>query len=580
MLVLYARHRCTCCALLCARPCPHRPAAASPVILILGDSISAGYGLPDRRRLGHAVAAAARRAALSATASSMPASAATPPRAAARGSTRCWRSTARRSPSSSSAATTACAEAASTRCATNLDAMAPAAQKAGSRVLLVGMRMPPNYGAAYVRALRRELCGRCQRAQDRAGPVSVRRLRRQRSDVPARSHPSGAGGAAEAARQRVAVAEAAARRARQGRMSERRDRAAARRRRRAAPASRPHRRAQPGRVRARPRARRDATIRCSTTSSAPRSARCTRPRPSRRAGWARRWSRATSRACSRPTSPSKPRDWRPLVYCWRGGQRSRALAHVLNEIGWRAMQLDGGYRAYRRHVVARLEVLPARFAFVVVCGLTGSGKSRLLGALADAGAQTLDLEALARHRGSLLGGIPGHAAALAEKLRKRDLHDRLEHPRPRASGVRRIRKPARRRVQLPDALLAAHARRPRRHAAHAARATHRAAQVRTTRTSSPIRRCSSSSACARWSPLHGKATLARWDALAASGDWDALIGELLEPHYDPLYGRSMARHFPAAEPERRVDVRDPIAGGLCRAGCRCACRKRRLQDRR
>src|SRR6266545_7914698 len=102
----------------------------------------------------------------------------------------------------------------------------------------------------------------------------------------------------------------------------------------------------------------------------------------------------------------KPHDWAPVVYCWRGGQRSRSLAHMLNEIGWRAVQLDGGYRAYRRHVMAELETLPARFAFRVICGLTGSGKSRLLAALAAEGAQTLDLETLARHRGSLLGDRP------------------------------------------------------------------------------------------------------------------------------------------------------------------------------
>jgi tRNA 2-selenouridine synthase len=105
----------------------------------------------------------------------------------------------------------------------------------------------------------------------------------------------------------------------------------------------------------------------------------------------------------------KPRGWRPLIYCWRGGQRSRALAHIMNEIGWRAMQLDGGYRAYRRHVVAGLDALPPRFDFVVVCGLTGSGKSRLIASLKSIGAQTLDLEALACHRGSLLGGVPGIA---------------------------------------------------------------------------------------------------------------------------------------------------------------------------
>jgi len=101
------------------------------------------------------------------------------------------------------------------------------------------------------------------------------------------------------------------------------------------------------------------------------------------------------------------REWQPLVYCWRGGQRSRALVQVMHEVGWRAVQLEGGYRAYRRHVVAELERAPRRLDFVVICGLTGSGKSRLLAALAAAGAQTLDLEGIARHRGSLLGDLPG-----------------------------------------------------------------------------------------------------------------------------------------------------------------------------
>jgi tRNA 2-selenouridine synthase len=101
----------------------------------------------------------------------------------------------------------------------------------------------------------------------------------------------------------------------------------------------------------------------------------------------------------------KPRSWAPLVYCWRGGQRSRALTHVLNEIGFHAVQLDGGYRSYRRYVVERLVTLPLQYRYVVVCGLTGSGKSRLLAALGAEGAQTLDLEGLARHRGSLLGDL-------------------------------------------------------------------------------------------------------------------------------------------------------------------------------
>src|SRR5712691_5121015 len=79
--------------------------------------------------------------------------------------------------------------------------------------------------------------------------------------------------------------------------------------------------------------------------------------------------------------------WRPLVYCWRGGQRSAAMAHVLHQVGWEAATLEGGYRAYRREVIAQLDSTPQGFRFQVVCGATGSGKSRLLAALAARGAQ-------------------------------------------------------------------------------------------------------------------------------------------------------------------------------------------------
>src|SRR5437762_4380792 len=93
----------------------------------------------------------------------------------------------------------------------------------------------------------------------------------------------------------------------------------------------------------------------------------------------------------------KDKTWKPLVYCWRGGKRSGAMAHILREIGWQARTLEGGYRAYRKYVLGELAKLPARVDFRVVHGPTGSGKSRLLGALREAGAQVLDLEELAAH---------------------------------------------------------------------------------------------------------------------------------------------------------------------------------------
>jgi tRNA 2-selenouridine synthase len=104
-----------------------------------------------------------------------------------------------------------------------------------------------------------------------------------------------------------------------------------------------------------------------------------------------------------------PQTWRPLVYCWRGGQRSGALATVLAAIGFNVAVLEGGYRDFRRAVLAELETLPLGLRLRVLCGRTGSAKSRLLQALQAQGAQVLDLEALARHRGSVLGLEPGQA---------------------------------------------------------------------------------------------------------------------------------------------------------------------------
>ncbi|MDB5733039.1 MAG: tRNA 2-selenouridine(34) synthase MnmH, partial [Variovorax sp.] len=98
-----------------------------------------------------------------------------------------------------------------------------------------------------------------------------------------------------------------------------------------------------------------------------------------------------------------PVDWKPVVYCWRGGLRSGSMVNWLRLVGWDAQQLAGGYKTYRRHVLDLIEascpVLPLR----IVCGATGSAKTRVLQALSERGAQVLDLEACARHKGSLLG---------------------------------------------------------------------------------------------------------------------------------------------------------------------------------
>ena len=253
------------------------------------------------------------------------------------------------------------------------------------------------------------------------------------------------------------------------------------------------------------------------------------------------------------------REWRPLVYCWRGGQRSRALTEVLNEIGWRAVQLEGGYRTYRRHVVAELARLPARLRFVVICGLTGSGKSRLLAALARSGAQTLDLEGIARHRGSLLGDVPGDPQP-SQKWFESQLFDalgRLDDSRPVfvESESRRIGS-----VQMPDALLLQM--RIGRALTLVTPLEQRVALLKEEYAHFLSAPASLGACLEPLVELHGKAAIARWEAMAAAADWDQLVAELLETHYDPMYARSLARNFPSSRESLVIEAPDVSANAF------------------
>ena len=251
----------------------------------------------------------------------------------------------------------------------------------------------------------------------------------------------------------------------------------------------------------------------------------------------------------------KPRDWRPLVYCWRGGKRSGAMTHVLREIGWQAAQLEGGYKAYRREVVAQLEALPTHFRYVVICGETGSAKSRLLDALGSAGAQVLDLEGLARHRGSVLGDLPGEPqpaqkgfeTLVWDRLRRfeRDVPVFVEAESKKIGTlqvpeglIREMRTSPCVRVEAPTAERVKFLIREYGHflADPAALATQ----------------------LGHLEALHGKATIGRWDALAAAGDWDGLVADLLTNHYDPAYRRSTAKNF-SRFMEARVVTLDSLA---------------------
>jgi len=97
---------------------------------------------------------------------------------------------------------------------------------------------------------------------------------------------------------------------------------------------------------------------------------------------------------------------RPLIiYCWRGGMRSKAVVSVLELVGISAYQLIGGYKSFRRFILDSLDNLSSLPPIVVLCGPTGVGKTLLLSRLATFGIPVIDLEKLANHRGSVFGQI-------------------------------------------------------------------------------------------------------------------------------------------------------------------------------
>ena len=243
--------------------------------------------------------------------------------------------------------------------------------------------------------------------------------------------------------------------------------------------------------------------------------------------------------------------WRPLVYCWRGGKRSGAMAHILREVGWHAQTLPGGYRAYRRWVVDELIRVPETYSFVVIHGPTGSGKSRFLEALGRASAQVLDLEALAAHRGSVLGGLPDQPQP-SQKWFESQLLARLQ-ALDRAQPVyvegesKKIGG-----VQVPEALMA-------RMRASPCVLLESALQTRVTLLLDEYRHYVQDRGALEAQldclvALHGREKIAQWKALAGAGDWRRFVERLLVEHYDPAYRRSSLANFVQLGTAPRVPI--------------------------
>lgn len=237
----------------------------------------------------------------------------------------------------------------------------------------------------------------------------------------------------------------------------------------------------------------------------------------------------------------RPRSWRPLVYCWRGGGRSSAFAHVLTQIGWPAGRLDGGYKGYRRAIIAEIPQLPARFDWRVVCGMTGTGKSRLLRALQEQGAQVLDLEEIAAHRGSVLGNLPDAAQPPQKLFESRIWHalKRLSPQRPvfvesESRKIGKLRVPP----ELIDAMWAS-----------ACVVIDAPVPVRVALLMDEYVHFLSDAGllnaqldCLR--ALHGSTVIDNWQAMARDGLWPQLTEDLLLRHYDPAYTRAIVAHYP------------------------------------
>lgn len=254
----------------------------------------------------------------------------------------------------------------------------------------------------------------------------------------------------------------------------------------------------------------------------------------------------------------KPKQWKPLVYCWRGGQRSGAMAHIMAQVGWPVGRLDGGYKSYRRQVLADLETLPDALQFRVVCGPTGSGKSRLLRVLHEKGAQVLDLEALAQHRGSLLGNLPGEPQPSQKMFDSRlwDALHRFDPERPvfveaesRKIGLLNTPEALLKKMRGSDCLL-----------------IEAPVGARVQLLMEDYKHFLSDPALliqrlAPLLPLQGHQVLDHWKKLAEQGDWAELVENLLIQHYDPAYQRSTANNFtqlPAAK-VLRLDSLDDSA---------------------
>ncbi|MFZ2738030.1 MAG: tRNA 2-selenouridine(34) synthase MnmH [Burkholderiaceae bacterium] len=236
----------------------------------------------------------------------------------------------------------------------------------------------------------------------------------------------------------------------------------------------------------------------------------------------------------------KVKDWKPLTYCWRGGKRSGSLSLVLDQIGFKVSIIEGGYKAFRAALVQDTLKRVHGLQFRVVCGTTGSGKTRLLQALNQVGAQVLDLEALASHRSSVLGAIPGQNQP-SQKRFDTLVWDRLrnfdpKHPVYVESESKKVGN-----VAVPLSLIEAMRESPCLNLS-----LPQAERVALLLEDYAFFTQDQDLFCHKLDALtqaRGGEVVQRWKDCVRSNQIDVVVRELLSLHYDPVYLQSMQRNF-------------------------------------
>jgi len=248
--------------------------------------------------------------------------------------------------------------------------------------------------------------------------------------------------------------------------------------------------------------------------------------------------------------------WQPLVYCWRGGQRSNSFASILQQIGWRAEVIEGGYRSYRRMVVAMLHDDPLPFRVILIDGNTGTAKTAILHALAARGHQVVDLEGLAAHRGSIFGdmGIGQPSQKAFESGIARDLVG-FDPARPVIVEAESAKVG---RLIVPPNLWAAMRAAPR--IAIEAPMTARAAHLNMAYRDLAEDPEKLAAGIEGLSSFHPAERIENWLAQARAGKFTELATGLMHHHYDPRYAKSTARE--GQEPALTVPFSMLDEGGI------------------